>query len=62
MLEGEESLLIMHKRRILPFVPIEYGTRRFKQMASLVLERDKTAPRFQTTLIAFIASHKSMHP
>jgi hypothetical protein len=49
----------MHKKwRILPFVPIEDRTRRVKQMASVVPERDETAPRSQTTLIAFATSYK----
>ena len=42
----------------MPFVPIEDGTRKVKQMASLVLERDKLAPRSQTILIGFTTFHK----
>ncbi|XP_066319720.1 histone-lysine N-methyltransferase ATXR6-like isoform X3 [Miscanthus floridulus] len=55
MLEGEESILIMHKkRRILPFVPIEDGTRRVKQMASLATALSSSKTEFSNDLTYMI--------
>jgi ppGpp synthetase/RelA/SpoT-type nucleotidyltranferase len=54
MLEGEESILIMHKKRILPFVPIEDVTRRVKQMASLATALSSSKIEFSNDLTYMI--------